>query len=215
MAKHAATRLQGGRHRAEGRNPVISQPLSIAGGAGFGLHRAVGALALALGVGAAVSTGFGMGIAHAQNGGGTDTQSADAPADPKAPAPDQQTGEPAPSAGSDGSTGPDSGADNASDNAMDFNSSGGLDDSTNDHGQSSDGDNGLDGQQDGDDAEDGGGLEVSADPPGQPTEPSAMSIPHPKSHQHIAIQKRTLCWASDCAALFRLPGLPMRAITPV
>ena len=84
MAKHAATRLQGGRHRAEGRNPVIIQPLSITGVASGYIGR-VSALALALGVGAAVSTGFGMGIAHAQNGGGTDTQSADAPADPKRP----------------------------------------------------------------------------------------------------------------------------------
>jgi hypothetical protein len=119
----------------------------------------VGALAVALGVGAAVATGFGMGVARADDGASVDMNSsaadstsgapADISPDPVSP-PTGQAGQSTQSGGSDG-TDPDAGeGDGPVDTGMDVASSGGLDTSVNDVGQSTDDAGGIE-EEDGDD----------------------------------------------------------------
>ena len=99
----------------------------------------VGALAVALGVGAAVATGQGMGIARAEDAPATnDGAAVGAPADPSKPsAPEPVDQHEKPSAGSDDPE-PEEAKTKPADTEMDVESSGGLDDSVNDVGQSTD-----------------------------------------------------------------------------
>ena len=124
----------------------------------------VGALAVALGVGAAVATGPLMGIAQADDDPAATDASVDVssdPSEPSTPEPGDQLDAQPPAAGSN-SPEPNKTATNPAENKMQIDSSGGIDTSLNDEGQSTDDD------ADGDD-------EVTT--PAPQAEPEKLSAP--------------------------------------
>lgn len=143
----------------------------------------VGALAVALGVGVAIATGQGVAVARADDSGANDdaavvnTSSGDS-APSAADQPDVQPNPPSAAGGSPGAAGEPTQP--PSTGEMNVGSSGGVDTSVNDHGQSTDasapppGDDGAGDDLDEDEADDGSADELdpsAPEPPAAPTEP--------------------------------------------